>query len=132
MDYLLSISTVLLMILLGGLVCTRQLILKFGDGNEYSRKAKENVRNSWTCLGGIFAVFLASTWLPFLKWIILVFYAGAFIWSFLISTVLPSISAIFTKDMQPFGWLTVLSNFFQSIACASVLLLCIHRCFGWI
>ncbi|MDP3447484.1 MAG: hypothetical protein Q8S22_05425, partial [Eubacteriales bacterium] len=87
MDYLFAILVIILMIVLGGAVCTRQIIFRIGDGNEYSTKSKENVRNSWTCFGGILAVLIASSWLPFLKWVILVFYAGAFLWSFLISTV---------------------------------------------
>ncbi len=132
MDYVITTAVILSMILVGGLVFTRKIILTIGDDNPYTNKTKENVRGSWYCIGGVIGVLIADLLFPFVKWIVLVIFGGALLWSFLISFLSTIISAVFTKGMKDYEWLTVFSSLVQSISNASVVLLVMHRGFGWI
>ena len=132
MDYLVVVAIIFSMIFLGGFVCTRKVIQIVGDDTAYANKTKENVRSSWYCFIGVLGVLIGSQWLPFIRWVVLIFFGLAFLWSFLFATLSTSITAIFTQGMQDYEWITVLSSFFQSISNAAVIWLVMYRGFGWI
>lgn len=132
MDYVIAILIIFSMIILGTGASHNPIVKLIGSENAHANKAKENVRNSWICLGDVVAIFVASRWLHFLRWPILVFHGAAFLWGLFVNLLFPAIAGFFLHVNEKEDWYCLLGSLFQSIAGATILLLCMHRCFGWI
>lgn len=112
-------------------ICAKPLINDCPDP-AFSKKAIENGRNTLTCLCGVAGTAVALWLFPFLRWVILIFYGGAFAFAIVISTIVPIITGVVIGGNDKWSWLCILSNFFQAIADGLVLYGCIRLCFGWL
>lgn len=132
MDYVAAILVILTMVALGRVASYNPIVKLIGSENAHANKARENMRNSWFCLGSIVAIFIASRWLHFLRWPILIFNGAAFLWGLFVSILFPAIAGFFLHANEKEDWYCMLGSLFQSISVTAVLLLSMRRCFGWL
>ncbi len=132
MNYIIMCAIIIVLWAMIFLLSARPLISVFGKDNPYSKKAIENGNNTLSCLIGVALIFVAYEFWAFLKWVILVFYGLAFLWSFLISFLFPLISGLFLHDTNRADMHCMLGSFLQSLADLTIVFFCMRMCFGWL